>query len=357
MLFKLCRVWMSHGLDLEVISMTSAGALAHPIRELGVSVVELGMRPSRPTPWAFGKLIRRLSAAPPDILQTWMYHADLMGGLAGRLMGNRFPVFWNIRHSDLSPQLNKLSTRLVARACAALSSRWPARVICCSERAASYHCAFGYAEGEFQVIPNGFDLGRFVLDPGARPSVFTELGLSPGDRLLVHLARYHPMKGHALLLEALATLDAKVHVVFCGDGLTPENRELVAFMDHFGVRGRCHLWGRRRDTARILSAADCLVSPSIGEGFPNVIGEAMACGTPCVVTDVGDSAMIVGDLGWVVPSGDVSALAEGITQVLALSLEDRGRLARECRARIAESFDIKTIAGRYLKAYEDILSK
>lgn len=355
MLFKLCRVWAGQGVRLEVISMIGGGVLADRFRDLGIPVVELGMRSGAPNPLALGRLMLQLADHRPQVFQTWMYHADLMGGLAARLMGHPFPVTWNIRNSDLGPSFTKGSTRLVARVCAGMGARWVDRIFCCSDRSATLHEEFGYSKDLFCVLPNGFEMERFHADSQARAVVRAELGLSDDLRLVGQVARYDPIKGHGVMLEALTLLPSQVHLLLCGDGVTAENRALRDAMNRLGVQERCHLLGRRSDIPRLMSALDFLVSPSLGEGFPNVVGEAMACEIPCVVTDVGDSLLIVGGHGWVVPPGDAASLARALNEAIALPDARRRELGVQARAYIAEKFDIQRVADRYLSEYASIL--
>lgn len=343
----------------EVIALTDVGPLGARISALGIGVGTLGMRRGAPDPLGFLRLTRRLRANPPDVIQTWMYHADLLGGLVARLAG-RAKVAWSLRQSNLDRRVNKPSTLLVVRACARLSHWLPARIVCNSDAACRAHTRLGYAAGKMVVIPNGFDLSAFKPDPEARVAVRRELGL-PEEAVLIGLvARFDPQKDHGNFVRAAGLLHARrpdAHFLLCGGGVTWENRELAGWIEAAGIRGQCHLLGPRDDVPRLTAALDEATSSSNGEGFPNVIGEAMACGVPCVVTAVGDSAVVVGTTGRVVPPGDPWALAAGWSALLALGPAGRQRLGEAARERIGERFSLPAVVARYEQLYRDLAGR
>ena len=313
MLLKLLSTLDREIYDPLVISLVSIGPIGEQIRSLGITVHCFGMRRGIPdirVVWWLARLLRR---ERPGLIQTWMYHADLIGGLAAGLAGG-IPVVWGIRMGTIFPEQFKRTTIWTARACAGLSRRLPARIVCCSEASRVVHTRMGYAADRMLVIPNGFDLGAFRPDPAAGPTLRRELGIPAPAPLIGLVARFHPQKDHATFFAAARRLHRTypdAHFILCGDGISWENLELAAEADQAGLRGCCHLLGRRSDMPFIQAALDfASSSSSTGEGFPNVLGEAMACGVPCAVTDVGDSALIVGDTGRVVPSRDPEAWPE-----------------------------------------------
>jgi glycosyltransferase involved in cell wall biosynthesis len=177
-----------------VISLVGLGVIGPRIQALGIPVHALGMaRGGVPNPMTVLRLARLLRQLQPDVVHTWMYHADLLGGLAARLTGCK-RVIWCIRHSNLSKDVNKRSTLWVVKACALLSRQVPAQIISCSQRAKEVHAEAGYAADKLHVIPNGFDLGRFVPDAVARASVRAELGLALDTPLVGLIARFDSQK-------------------------------------------------------------------------------------------------------------------------------------------------------------------
>jgi glycosyltransferase involved in cell wall biosynthesis len=346
--------------DVHVISLTTAGEIGMSMIEEGISFRAINAARSIPDPSAFIRLIRSLRNIRPDILQTWMYHSDLVGGFAARFVRS-LPVAWNIRHSDLDPDHIRKRTIRVARWCARLSRRLPERIVCCSRASMETHAAIGYDRERMVVIPNGFDISMFKPDPGARNSIRDELGLRRDTPLVGLVARYHPQKDHRTFIRAAGILHAEMPgagFVMCGGEVSPDNEDLVALISEAGLGDSVHLLGRRSDIERIQASLDVASSSaSSGEGFPNIIGEAMSCGVPCVVTDVGDSSEIVGDSGIVVEPGDPEALAAGWKRILAMKREDREVLGTRCRKRIADKYEIGAVTARYEVLYLGICGK
>jgi glycosyltransferase involved in cell wall biosynthesis len=342
----------------EVISLTDRGVMAERLEAAGISVRTLGMRPGVPNPIRIAQLARLIKASKPSVVQTWMYHADLLGGLAARLGGSP-RVVWGIHHSNLDPGQNKRTTIMTAQACAKISGVVPSRIICCSEAARVAHIDFGYAAEKMEVIPNGFDLKRFHPDPEARNSLRRELGVPNEATLIGMAARFHVQKGHKNFVEAASRLHAAipdVRFLLCGKGADPANSELMGWIQSAGASlvTRFHLLGARNDMARIFAALDISTSASISEAFPMAVGEAMSCGTPCVVSDVGDSALIVGDTGRVVPPSDPERLSDAWKDLLTASETTLKTLGQAARTRVEQNFSIDAIVQRYQQVYQKV---
>lgn len=348
------------GLEQHVISLTDAGPVAAELRSAGVEVFALGLSPMCPRLFELCRLVRLLQRLKPNVVQTWMYHADLVGGLAARLAGIR-AVAWNIRNNDLSPEKTNPRTRRVVGWLARLSRWLPKRIVCCSEAARETHVALGYADDLFTIIPNGFDLHRFKPDAGARASVRAELGLAPDTPLIGLIARLDPQKNHAGFLVAagmLHRLRPDVHFLLAGRDVVSDNPQLREWANAADITDVLHLLGECHDIPRLSASLDIATSSSSwGEAFPNVLGEAMACGVPCVATDAGDAALILGDSGHVVPREDMAALAGAWRELLDLPASERAVLGLAARERIVRHFDLERIADRYAALYRDMMEK
>jgi glycosyltransferase involved in cell wall biosynthesis len=342
----------------RVISLTTPGPIGDRLEALGVPVQALGMRPGSPDPRAVLRLAGWLRDNPPALVQTWMYHADLVGGIAARLAGPA-PVIWGIRNSNLDVVHSRRSTRWTVRVCALLSRWVPDRIVSCSETARRIHAGLGYAADKMIVIPNGFNLDLFCPDGQAGVSVRQELGLSPAARLVGLVARFDPQKDHQTFIQAAAEIRARcagTEFLLCGDGITWENAQLAGWIKERGLQDCFHLLGRREDIPRLSAALDVACSSSAyGEAFSNVLGEAMACGVPCVVTDVGDSAYIVGETGKVVPPRDPLALAQALLELLALPQDKWMQLGVKARQRTQQNFDIHAVVQHYEQLYLDTI--
>lgn len=342
----------------SVVSMIDIGPIGEKIRATGIPVHTLKMQRGVPDPRAIWQLIDLLCKEKPEILQSWMYHANLLGLIAGKLA--RVPcIVWGIHHSNLDPQGNKKMTIMVAKLCARLS-RFSSAIVACAETSRKVHINLGYRPDKIRVIPNGFDLKIFKPDRDARKKVLDELGLSRNTILVGLVARFDPLKDHANFLQAATILGrhfSNIHFILCGDGIIPDNQNLSRLVKQSGIEDRIHLLGRREDIPKVTAALNIASSSSCGEAFPIVVGEAMSCGVPCVVTNVGDSALIVGDSGIVVPPQNPWALAEAWHKLIEIEHKARRQLGKIARKRIEEKFSLSEIVNRYESLYKELLAE
>src|SRR5579862_3961639 len=306
--------------DPVVISLADEGFYGARLRALGVEVLCCRMNERGQALVGFARLLRFLRRQRPEVVQTWMYHADLLGGLAARLLGQR-AVVWGIRNLRFHPGRESRSARTASRLCALLSARLPAAIVSCSAAAAREHERRGYAAARMRVIPNGYDAQQWPLDRSLGQGLRTLWGAGTQQRLIGMVARWDPLKDHGTFLAAVAPLmrtHAEVRCVLVGAGMTAENTALRDLLMRHALLDKVVLAGARDDMPAVMNALDLHVLTSVSEAFPNVVAEAMACGTPCVVTDVGDAASIVGSQGWCVPPGDSTALHAGLERALLL---------------------------------------
>jgi glycosyltransferase involved in cell wall biosynthesis len=358
-LFRLVTAGHHASVEHHVISLTDRGAFADRLEQAGVGVSVLGMPRGRVSVGGFFKLYRRLRQLRPQVVQTWMYHADLLGGIAARLAGVR-AVAWGIRQANTDPDHNRALTLQVVRTCARLSKWVPERIISCSERATQLHQALGYSPSKFINIPNGYPLERLKPDPEARRLIRTELCIPEESFVLGMVARHDSQKDHANLIDALSRLKRSGERFVCllaGLGMDAANETLARLIAAEGVADDVRLLGPRNDIPSIMSALDLHVLSSLSEAFPNVLAEAMACGTPCVTTDVGDAALIVGEQGWVVPPRDAAALANAIGQARTVWRQDPAAwrsLQQACRSRIMSCFALDQMCQRYHDAWRSM---
>lgn len=359
MLFKLLQQ-LSPRHDMAVISLMRCGEVGKRIEGLGIPVDALQLAANgRPRPDRLPKLYRRLRALQPDVVQTWAYHADLVGGLAARLATNA-AVIWNIRHATLDPQLDSKNVLRSAWLCGKISRLIPDQILLNAQSAVDVHAAVGYDATKMRVVPNGFDVDRFRRLPGARQAIRKELQIAAEVPLIGMVGRFHPHKGQDLFVRVARRIAAKrpdAHFLMAGKRCDPRNAELVSWTKLAGVSDRCHLVGKRSDVPEILNALDVYLLPSITEGMPNVVGEAMACGVPVVAADVGDAKHLLGECGSVVPAGDVSAMADSVEATLSQTREARVAAAHLSRQRILDHYEITGIAKRYEATWLEMLQR
>jgi len=346
------------GIDNTIVTLRPAeGAIREALEAAGVRVRVFAIQPmSLGALVEVGSLWRWFRRTRPDIVQTWMYHANVVGGLVARAAG-RSRVVWNIRTGaplqDVKPE-----TLWVARL-GAMSARWlSAAIVANAEAGRRAHVALGYPADRFHVVANGFDVNVHKPDAAARSSLRCELGVPDHAMLIGLVANFRPVKDHSGFLTAAGQLSRHrpdVHFVLAGEGVTPSTSDLVSRIEALRLTHRVHLLGLRSDTARIFAGLDVLTLNSRREGFPNVLGEAMACAVPCVTTDVGDAALIVGDTGIVVKPGDPAALADAWRTLLDMDEEARRDLGRRARERVIAHYALDRIVDEYLTLYRAVI--
>lgn len=350
MLYKLLEKSDKSKFNFKVISMLDEGIMGEKINNLGVPVYTLKMKRGVPSLFSIIKTINICKNA--DIIQSWMYHADLLSFIVGKIFLKK-RVIWGIRRANLEKDKNKRSTLLIAKINSILS-KYIDKVISCSIEAKKTHLEYGFFNNNIEVIPNGFSIEKYFYDKNAKNLIRKELEISLNRIVLILAGRWNILKDHNNCLEALRILKNsgyEVLLVFCGTEMDTKNVELMKLIYDKGLNNEVMLLGRREDIPQLFSASDIYVSSSSGEGFPNVIGEAMACELPCVVTDVGDSSYIIGNTGIVVPRQSPEKLADGIIKMINFSPEERKKLGEKARHRIISNFEIGEIVKCYEKLY------
>ncbi len=335
-----------------LVSLLGPGSVSHEIAALGIQIWHLGLE--RP-----GRLLQRFAHLAsiarrfhPDILQGWMYHGNLAAWWAAKWVP-RTRLYFGIRQSLYDLAREKPLTRRMIGWNAHLS-RAAEGVIYNSHTAREQHEAFGFAADRSLVIDNGFDTELFQPDANSRASVKAELGIPPKAPVIGLIARWHPLKGHEVFLEAAARLAKErddVHFVMAGRDVVGDREPFATWTVRPPLAGRLHLLNERHDVARLTASFDIASCSSWGEAFPNAIGEAMACGVPCVATDVGDVRRIVADTGIVVPAGDAKALSDAWARLLKMDADARYRLGKVGRQRVVDQFGITAVAARYMQLY------
>ncbi len=339
-----------------VVSLTDKGILGAQFQSKGVEVYSLGMRSSFDIPLVIWRLVRLIHVIRPDIVQTWMYHSDLIAGLVAKIVGNR-PVIWGIRTTDI--RACSRSTNIVRWLCARLSSWLPSVIVCAAEASKRSHIAVGYDASKMVVVPNGYDFSWLQASAVERLTLREQVGFSQDDVVLGCLGRFHADKDQENFVRAarlLAPRFPKLRFLMVGRGLNWDNPLLAGWIDQTGFKERFVLLGERKDVPQCLASLDIFCLHSRTEGFPNVLAEAMAMGLPCVTTDVGDAAVLLADTGVVVPKEDSAALAKGVEQLLVLTLDARIALGLKAKARVVAEFSIERARERFEAVYRDVLS-
>ncbi len=354
-LLRLSRRLNETGTRCSVVSLGEEGVVGAELRRSEIPVWCLRLKQAAGRRTALATLRSALATTRPAVLQGWMYHGNLAATVAARLTHPAPALAWSVRQSLAAPTLDPYMTRFVIWLGAALS-RTADAIVYNSALARVGHEAIGFGASKGIVLPNGFE-ADFTSCATEIESVRLELRVPPNAPLIGHVARWHPVKDHRMLLDAAAkVLQRHSDTVFAliGEGVDDQNRTLRETIATLGLGNNVRLLGRRTDTARLQSAFDIACLSSQAESFPNVIGEAMGLGVPCVSTAVGDVADLIADTGRVVAVGDADVFSRALLDLLALKREHLKDLGARARQRILQHFSIDSVAGQFSSLYEQL---
>lgn len=342
-----------------VVSLGGEGVVGSRLKSAGISVHTMNLGGGSALAMAAPRLMRILRRERPAVIQGWLAHGNFAATMARALARLKAPLLWNIRQSLSDLALEKRATQHLIRFNARLS-RKPVHILYNSTLSASQHEAIGYAPARRRIIANGFDLQRFMASPERRLATRASLGVADDQILVGLIGRYHPTKNHAAFFAAAARIaetEPAVRFLAAGPGVTADNPELASIIADPRLAGRCLLLGQRDDAPALNNAMDIACNVSIGESFSNTLGEAMASGLPCVVTDTGDSAAILGDSGIVCADPGADAVAAAIDAMVRAGPERRLRLGELARARMEAGYSLQTMVARYEDLYDEVLDR
>jgi len=338
----------------RVISLTTLGPIGAELRNAGIEVDCLELDKSLSgVIRRFFRLVKMLKQLQPDVVQTWMYHADLFGGLAAKLAGCR-QIMWGIR-GTYTP-IGRPATHKIMQLCALLSGFIPSKIVCVAESARKSHTVYGYRASKLLVIPNGLDFNAFQSD-SSREELRQKWLFDQHDLILGSVGRFHPDKGQDLLIEAFAVLATEfplLRLVLIGRDCEKTNDQLASQIAKLQLTGRVSLLGERSDISACLRAFDLYCMPSRTEGFPNGLAEAMATGLAAVATKAGDAEVLGGDTV-VYAKPEVTALSEALRHLLLMDAGARQQLGVNAASRVKELFSIQAVRQRYDRLYQSAL--
>lgn len=340
-----------------VVSLTSAGDYGGKFRTIGIDVLELKMASS------FIGMIHGITALSslirenePHIVQTWLYKADLMGGLAAWLAGHR-AVIWNIRSSPPELKFSKPST-FFSLVLLTLFSWWiPSRIVACGEAPRQSHASIGYRSSRMRVIPNGLEASIWRSNEKDRLLSRSRLKIRDDVLTFGQIANYHPIKRHSLLLRAFKQFShqvASVHLVLAGQNIDKTNKELVSLLEELSMTRNVTLAGKQKDSRALLNAIDVLVSPSASEGFPNVVLEALFMGKPCLVSDAGESARIIGPGGWVFAPETVEGLSNALIDAANIGASSLREIGASGRHHVMDAYSEHAMVAAYQRIWLEV---
>lgn len=331
-----------------VISLLDGGKYREVLENEGFQVHSIGMARGKPSLSALFKIVKLIRRIKPDLVQTWMYHANLLGGVGARIAGVK-NVVWGIHNTTLDKKTSSPLTLKVNRLSALISGFVPRKIICCAATSKTVHDETGYDSSKTVIVHNGYDVEKFRIDNEARNKIRAEMNLDANVLVLGTVARFDPQKDFPNIISTLAVLKRRGHVfraILIGQNVDRENADLVRLCEQAGVQGEVLLIGRRPDIPSIMNALDIhILGSSYGEAFPNVICEAMACGTPVAATDVGDCRLIIGNTGAIAPPRNPSALADAVEKLLLHRAS--GSMSNRVRSQIVDNFSLDLMVAGY----------
>ncbi len=351
-LYKVCK--FDNLNNHIVISFVSGGKYSTILKEMGVTVHSINMKFYSIIKFIY--LIRLLRNLNPDIVQTWLVHGDFIGGIASRLAGIK-NIVWNVLYSKLDTRIEKIRTIFIIKLLSKLSHIIPKFIIVISKSAYDNCKNIGYNKNKIILVNSGFDLSYFKISEKQKLDFRNQFNINHNMPLIGIVARYHPIKDHKNLLKALKIIKSKkinFYCVFVGTDMNIENKILLNDIKNYKLENNIKLLGPLNNIPLVMNGLDIKILCSKSEGFSSVIVEAMACGTPCVVTDVGDSSFIVGKTGWIVPPSDPAKLATEIQNaIFEIDSDNWEKRCEQARLRVKKNFGI----NKMIKSYNLIWSK
>ncbi len=357
MLLRLADGLQRRGVENFVVSLSKREPLAEAFEARGIPVHAVDVSRNLRGIGALFKLRNLLSELSPDLVQGWMYHANLLLTLIRPFLSRRIPVGWNMRRGTENLGELKFPTRLVVHANRWLSSL-PDRIMYCTSESRQQHEALGFNRERGIVIANGFDLDQFAKSPKNRRSIRERFGVADTDILIGNIGRDDIAKGRPFLIEAFAavlTWIPHARLMLVGRGMSDTNPELRRLLVSSGVASRVILVGEYSPSSELYPAMDILCSSSVAEGFPNVIAEAMCCEVPCVATDVGNTKELLDGVGVVVPPRSAACLAEALAAVCREGTDAWDERGARGRSRIAKLYSLGRVVDDYAQLYNEMI--
>lgn len=340
---------------ITVISLTTEGTLGEALRSRGVNVLFLGLSGVLSVPLVVYKLRKHISNIRPDIIQSWMYHADFFSSLA--MFGLNKKLIWSVRCSNIPA--GSYFTLALMKICSLLSYVSPARVCYVAEASKVFHQSQGYSPKKSITIANGYDFSSLVYSEKKRNSFRESLSLDKHVTVFGLVGRFHKDKGQDILLEAFSKLKADISnykILLVGRECNNDNHQLVNLINSYGLDENVILLGEQNDISGLLSAMDIYVMGSRTEGFPNALAEAMSIGLPCIATNVGDAALLA-DKYAILSEANSNSLADAILAVVKMPVEQRKMLGIHAADHVRKSFSIVEIKKLYDQLYHSLLEK
>ena len=356
MLLKLTKSMNKNLFEITIIVLSSKGILNKEFEKIGIKVNYCNIKFLRPFSGLIS-LYKFLKKSKPDIVQTWLYHSDFLGGIFAFILGVK-NIVWNIRGSYLGYRLNKFHTYFIIYINGFLSKFIPKFIVSNSYECINIFSSIGYKRDIFKFIPNGFDTQKFSPNIKLRNNFRKEIKIPNIAKLIGYIARFDPQKNHLGFIKIASIIKSKIpnaYFLLAGKGIDYNNQVLLNWIEKFNLKSSFRLLGSRSDINKINSALDLYLSPSNGEGFPNSIGEAMSCGVPCLATNVGDCKKIINNNNLI---SEVDDLADFINKTLIALKWNEKEFKKQsflARQRIKKLYSIERVKDHYEEFYKSLI--
>lgn len=331
-------------LDHEIMTFSQKGSMSCELEEIGIPVHTLNFKKTGyiKSIYIFYKFLKSNKF---NIMQTWMYHADLFGLISAKLAGIN-SIFWNVRCSTVYINDKSIKKQLVLRTNAFLS-KYVCGIITNAHINKEVHIKYGYHNKNWSVIPNAFDTDKFCPSKDIYNKKRHELAISSDEILIGFMARFDEFKDHETFLKVIEKLsieNKKIKGILVGRGI--KNAKITNNYKK-KLNDSLILIDEVCDTSTFYKIMDVHLLTSTSEGFPNVIGEAMSTGVPCVATNCGDCAEIIGDTGYISKAKDIQSIVNNIKKII----QEKSEKSEAARVRIINNYSINIMCNNYHRIY------
>jgi glycosyltransferase involved in cell wall biosynthesis len=338
----------------EVLCLTTGGSMHTVFLESKIKVITLDFKASFFHSLIF--LIKFIRAKKPDIVQTWLYHANLIGGIVARITGVKV-VIWGLRGTAIPQSVFSIHS-LIIRLGSFFSYFIPSSIVCNAKTVSEFHIKKGYCKNKIDIINNGFNLHKESMNKEKLLNKIDEL--DSNSLIIGTVGRYDKLKDYPNMINAFSIImkdHPNVHLLMVGRGLDSSNSELISMLSNSIDISKVHLLGERSGISDYLSIMDIFCLSSRNEGFPNVVAEAMLMKIPCVVTDAGDAASLVSDIGILVPVEDHIKLALGLKYMIEIGNEKRKKIGELSHLHIKLNYSIEKNISQFGKLYMKLINE